>query len=664
MNITTANYFDSVKNIDWNALPASLKKTHETLVPDASKNNWSAYHNDADVKRVIDKYFGFMEKYVSSPKTTDQSSKARSNKNANDKVPLKDWTQARLLAMDLIRHYVLRGDSLEAIAKSYLGRASLKDSVRVHGRKIIVSTLHRREVSIEFSLSSIFNEIKKEATGTTPLAQKKSSVKAMSKLPKPKLVTVIPTATSFIKRYAMLHGKVKTRDQIVSLVHGLQKAITEQRIRKTDPAISEIEKMQSELIELATSMGESVKIELDDKSLNHYKQIAQGEEVRTTVKLLKSFIAMSGKAKDKTKVSALYQRMEKALQVVPKEDPYLPELKTAMKALRAYESNKTIAIPAAALHGLGGVALRGHHSLGAVMNSSESPVIRLLRHANVKDLSDKTLKKTFAYTIAPGYFFELAKAYIRCDKLSMELLHKQPARGNLRGLTGIEEARIDESNLVTDVDVWDHRISSVPSERPSVGGLGNVVETVVQAPAMPEPQSSVSARELATMKFKTIGYNGRLKKVVGDPAIGFHMMVYGKPYNGKSSFVIELCKDLATLKKGRIAYLALEEGISLSMQKKVIDRGADKVEGLEFKGTMPSSFAGYGFVVIDSVSDRSISREQLRQLFLQNPQTCFICIFHATKDGTARGGLDFSHDMDIIIKIEQHEPIVEKNRFL
>jgi len=62
--------------------------------------------------------------------------------------------------------------------------------------------------------------------------------------------------------------------------------------------------------------------------------------------------------------------------------------------------------------------------------------------------------------------------------------------------------------------------------------------------------------------------------------------------------------------------------------------------------------------------DRSISREQLREMFLNHPQTCFICIFHATKAGSARGGLDYSHDMDIIVKIENLKPVVEKNRFL
>ena len=37
------------------------------------------------------------------------------------------------------------------------------------------------------------------------------------------------------------------------------------------------------------------------------------------------------------------------------------------------------------------------------------------------------------------------------------------------------------------------------------------------------------------MTFETIGYNGQFKNVIGDPATGFRMMVFGKPFQGKSS---------------------------------------------------------------------------------------------------------------------------------
>lgn len=657
MKITTANYFDSVKALDWNSVPASLKKTHESLIPEVSFSNWAAYLEDKDIQRVVEKYFEYIGKYASLPANPKA---AKIIDTGNSEVSEETKSAARDFAKNMLRPYVIRRESLESLKTSSLGLSSERGSVSISGNRVIVDRLGAEQIRLVFPLSNLYAELKKER----PVQKSKSlQPKLTEELPEPRLVTHIRTASSFIKRYVALHGKIKTRDHILSLIHGLQKAIVEQRINKDDPAIAEIEKMQGELIGLANSMGESAKIQIDDAALSHYRQIAQGEEVRTTVKLIKSFISINGKAIAKEKSAALLAKMEKALQTVPSEDPYLPELKTAIKALTNYAHSDRVPIPPTALHGLGAVALRGTGELGSHSGRSEPAVIRLLHNAAVTNLSDASLRKAFKTTIAPDYFFQLAKAHIRAGQLSMDVLNRAPLKIEFNGVSGLDST--SDTPALNELDVIAARLeSTVPKPIPATV-LGSITEPPnATFAASPVQQQTISAKELAKMQFKTIGYKGQFKDVIGDPAIGFHMMVYGKPYNGKSSFVIELCKDLAKLSKGRIAYLALEEGISLSMQKKVIDRGADKVEGLEFKGVIPPSFSGYGFVVIDSVSDRSISREKLREMFLQFPQVCFICIFHATKAGTARGGLDYSHDMDIIIRIEDHEPIVEKNRFL
>lgn len=158
MTITTANYHDCTKNIDWNAVPASLKKTHETLIPDAAKGDWQTYHTDGDVRRVVEKYFSYITKYATAPSVPPTAPVAKSKQ-----------TKPR---------------------KAAAPKAKLKDD-----------------------------------------------------LPQPAQVVFIPTSTAFIKRYVALHGKVKKRDQILSLIHGLQKAITEQRIKTGHPALREIEKM-------------------------------------------------------------------------------------------------------------------------------------------------------------------------------------------------------------------------------------------------------------------------------------------------------------------------------------------------------------------------------------------------------------------------------------
>jgi hypothetical protein len=385
------------------------------------------------------------------------------------------------------------------------------------------------------------------------------------------------------------------------------------------------------------------------------------------VKLLKQFIQLNGKAPDKTKAQKLGAKMLNAFEEIPKEDAYRSELAAATVAIGRYVKgeSKLIDIPVAALHGLGSIAIGGGiRGLGAAGQGGNA--LALLEQAGAQKRNAAEVKRAFKGTANPSL----------CADLASVLMRRKASIPSQSGANFIRPPMQSDYEGISGLDVLDWKLNRASKEADSVAGLGSVAvaNSEEQKPLAVKPTttntgngssiSPVSARDLAKMQFQTIGYNGRFKDVIGDPAMGFHMMVYGKPFQGKSSFVIELCKDLAALNKGRIAYLALEEGISASMQKKVVDRGAANVTGLDFIGGMLPSFQGYRFVVIDSVSDRSLKREALRELFLQNPDVCFICIFHATKDGTARGGLDYSHDMDIILRIEKYAPTVEKNRFI
>lgn len=255
-------------------------------------------------------------------------------------------------------------------------------------------------------------------------------------IPQPSQVPLIATHTAFIKRYVTMHGKVKTRDQIVALLHGLQKAITEQRVRSSGPAMREIQKMQGELITLAEKMTDPVKIEINEPYLSHYKQVAQGEEVRTSVKLLKQFIQVNGKSPDKAKVEKLGKKLAATYDSIPKEDIYRNELAAGAKAVADYVSGakKTVGIPEAALHGLGGIAA-GHSvsGLGIVPGSGDGAIIRLLREEGAKNLSDATLKKAFRKTLVPSLCLEIARSLIHRGELTMDVLNNAPSKKSPAG---------------------------------------------------------------------------------------------------------------------------------------------------------------------------------------------------------------------------------------
>ncbi|MBS1616817.1 MAG: AAA family ATPase, partial [Bacteroidetes bacterium] len=618
--------------------------------------------------RVVEKYFSYIGKYASGAAIAATPKAANTSTKAQPKAPAanpEEQRQAHDIAIALIRPYVERGETLEQIRKSYLGSSNNTGSAQVRSNKIIVDKIGNVAVNYSFSLSILFNEIKggKKAASAQTKSKRIAKPKDISTLPEPKQVISIPTSTAFIKRYAALHGKVKTRDQIVSLIHGLQKAITEQRIKTGNPALREIEKMQAELITLATTMGESAKIEIDAPSLAHYKQIAQGEEVRTSVRLLKSFISMNGKAYDKVKAVALHKKMEKALDTIPKEDAYLSQLSVAAKALAAYGEgkDKTIAIPSAALHGLGSIATgHGTAGLGIVPSSGEGAIIRLLREEGVKNLSQATLKKAFRKTVVPSLCLEIARNLIRRGELTMEVLNNPALKKKSFALGGVDSVQ-SLSGRITDLDILELRLNNANRNITPVAGLGNVeaerspqiqraVETSPKSTALQREGQIMSVEALKTTKFETIGLTGKWKALIGDPAPGFSAMVYGLPKQGKSTFCLQLANDLA--KHGQVLYCALEEGFGATLAEK-LNRLGISANALQFADQIPhDDLRRYKFVFIDSVSEAGLDADGLRELRKANPGTAFIFVYHSTKAGNFRGSNTDAHDVDVIIEVK------------
>jgi hypothetical protein len=57
---------------------------------------------------------------------------------------------------------------------------------------------------------------------------------------------------------------------VLTLLHGLQKAILERRITKDSPYAKEIKLMQSQLIGLYEKMGDAAEIQIEPKNLKRY----------------------------------------------------------------------------------------------------------------------------------------------------------------------------------------------------------------------------------------------------------------------------------------------------------------------------------------------------------------------------------------------------------
>jgi deoxyadenosine/deoxycytidine kinase len=172
-------------------------------------------------------------------------------------------------------------------------------------------------------------------------------------------VELIDTDVQFIKRYAAMHGKVKSQAQILTLLHSLQKAIIERRIGKDSPYAKEIDMMQKQLISCYEKMGDMAEIKIDSKNLKRYLEIAHSQEGMFSVALLKSYIALNGKRDVKDRSQRLFNRIKKAVEQgkITKSDKYADKLNEAYQTLKNYIDGDSamLNINKAQLNGLMGV---------------------------------------------------------------------------------------------------------------------------------------------------------------------------------------------------------------------------------------------------------------------------------------------------------------------
>lgn len=294
----TENYFEKTRNIDWASMPEALSKGH-ALVTGAADNDWDGYKNNDTVKRVVEAYFAKLRDYLANQK------------------PAAAATQTKALPAAV----------QQQVAKKAKATPKAKPAA-------------------------------KAKTAAKPKAATKPKAK-----PQPQYKTTpverIDSEVGFIRRYAAMNGKVRTQAQVLTLLHGLQKAILERRITKDSAYAKEIGLMQAQLIKLYEQMGDAVQVQIEPKNLKRYQEIAYSQSNMASVLLLKAYISLNGKKQIKEKAERLIKRMRKAVETgkVSKGDKYAEKLNQAYVNLHNYITNNppALTISKAELNGIKGL---------------------------------------------------------------------------------------------------------------------------------------------------------------------------------------------------------------------------------------------------------------------------------------------------------------------
>lgn len=172
-------------------------------------------------------------------------------------------------------------------------------------------------------------------------------------------------------------------------------------------------------------------------------------------------------------------------------------------------------------------------------------------------------------------------------------------------------------------------------------------------------RNAKGVRELLSMKFETLPFEGEWYDAFGTPERRGVWMIWGYTGSGKTSFVMKLCKELCRF--GRVVYNSLEEGISLTMQNTVRRSGMQEAnrrfllvsEPLEELSIRMKRQKSPDFVVIDSFQYTQMTYAQYIKFKEQHRNKLIIFISHASgKNPEGRSAKKVAYDASLKIYVE------------
>ncbi len=184
---------------------------------------------------------------------------------------------------------------------------------------------------------------------------------------------------------------------------------------------------------------------------------------------------------------------------------------------------------------------------------------------------------------------------------------------------------------------------------------------------------SLSTAQVLGIRSRTVTLSGEWGGCVGEMARHGVVFVWGNSGNGKTTAVMQLCRELAVGCGMKGLYVSLEEGYSVSMQNtlrrlsmlecrsrfQILD-GVD-METLTERLSRPRSAE---FVVIDSIQYMQLSYRQYRNLKERFRSKLLILVSHADgKQPSGRAARAIRYDAGLKIWVEGYKAF-SKGRFI
>lgn len=150
---------------------------------------------------------------------------------------------------------------------------------------------------------------------------------------------------------------------------------------------------------------------------------------------------------------------------------------------------------------------------------------------------------------------------------------------------------------------------------------------------------ALSVNDILCYEPKSIGFDGKWKEAMGDPELKGCWTIWGASGQGKTRFLLQLTKYL--MSKGiKVAYNSLEEGLSDTFKRAIIDSGVSAENKTNFqlwdKAQLPEILERIKIqrcprvIIIDSVQFLDgVTKSDLSEMIDNNPRKLFVFVSHA-----------------------------------
>ncbi|MFR9546137.1 MAG: hypothetical protein SNJ29_11240 [Rikenellaceae bacterium] len=182
---------------------------------------------------------------------------------------------------------------------------------------------------------------------------------------------------------------------------------------------------------------------------------------------------------------------------------------------------------------------------------------------------------------------------------------------------------------------------------------------------------ALSPTEVLSQKRDVLPFEGEWFDAFGHPEKTGVWFIWGNSGNGKTSFMMQLCKELA--KFGKVGYNSLEEGVSLSMQnaikryglaeqnRRVVFFDCMKMADLSEKLKKPRQPK---FIIIDSFQYTQMNYKDYIKFKEAHRDKLLIFVSHASgSQPSGRSAVSVMYDASLKIWVQHHRAF-SKGRFI